>query len=186
MLLNGPKRPQDIDPKADPKFNITKLNDNLRSLFQFIETLSNPEQSPVLQNANLLDLDRSRLVDTNRKGKLRSVRDFTEYVSGKKNQIVVKDNGRGGVQLSLSSAFIEGIGGSNLILDTGEYDEIEFTFTGGFLTGVTYKLAAAIVESVAITWNSYDQPETITSSVGGKTMTISYLPTGFPEEAIIT
>lgn len=182
MLLGRANTPQDIRPDGDARENFAKINDNLRSLFDYIESLTAPD-SPVLREGNLLGLKKSRLVATDRKAKLKSVDNLSDWVEGKKGEIVVKSDGKGGIKLSAGA----NIGGSSgLILDTDEYDEIEFTFTNAFLTQVVYKLNAAVVETVNITWNAYNQPNTVTSVIGGKTMTFSYLATGFPEEVVIT
>lgn len=180
MLLGGSIRPEDVNPNADYKDAITKINDSLQSIFDTVEFLSNPEESPVLQGANLLDLDKSRLLGTDRKAKLQSVRELSNWIKGKSG-IVVKDNGQGGVDISISGGFNTLDAPRGSILGDIDYDRIDLTFTGGFMTQLNYYLGGALQETVNMTWNAYGQPVTATSVNEGNTATITYLATGFPE-----
>ena len=184
MLLSNLSSQQDVDPNGDPAENIKKLNENLSSVYSFLNELINPENSPVLEGANLLDLDKSRLTATNRRAKLESVRRLSDFISGKKNEITVKDDGNGGVQLSVGRNV--GSGSGLKILDTDDYDQWVFTFTNAFLTKIEYLSGGGNVETVNITYDAYNQPVTATSVVGGKTITISYSGNGFPTGAVLT
>ena len=65
-----------------------------------------------------------------------------------------------------------------------EYDEREFTYTSGLLTQVVYKLAAAVVETLTITYDTSGRPATATTAVGGQTLTLTHAGTGFLTEAV--
>ena len=68
-------------------------------------------------------------------------------------------------------------------LYSGDYDDIELTETSGKISQIVYKLATAVVATIAVSYNSSGRPSTMVMA-GGKTKTVTYAGTGFPTSIV--